>query len=114
MKEQIDKLVQIIKTMCNTIVCNDEFKKNVEDQLNEIEKVIEIETTENENSSKRRYDNNVQYGKNNNNVDESKKNYRIRSHPNSQQDSATGGIDQCARWVRRKNELNLNKKSKLK
>ena len=52
MKEQIDKLVQIIKTMCNTIVCKDEFKKNVEDQLNEIEKVIEIETTKNENSNK--------------------------------------------------------------
>ena len=31
--------------ICNTIVCDDDLKKNVEDQLEEIKQVIEIETT---------------------------------------------------------------------
>ena len=57
----------IKRIMINTAL--DSFRKN-----KNLRYQIDIETIENEKSSKRRYDNNVQHGKNNNNVDESKKN----------------------------------------
>ena len=106
-------LTFIVNAMiCNTIVCNDDLKKNVEDQLEEIKQVIEIETTVDENSNKRSLENDDKYGNNNYNVVESPKKYKIRSHPQSQQSSVTGGINKCVRWVKEMNEMKSNKKSK--
>ena len=98
--------------ICNTIVCDDDLRKNVEDQLEEIKQVIEIETTVAENSNKISLENNEKYGNNNYNVVESPKKYKIRSHPQSQQSSITGGINKCVRWVKEMNEMKSNKKSK--
>lgn len=115
MKEQIDKLVQIIKMMCNAIGCDDAFKQTVEEHLEEVELAIEKENDVIEEVQEERNE------KNNNNMHESSNNSndirskcKIRSHPYSRQNSATGSISQKMKWVRKINALNANSNEKSK
>ena len=57
MKKQIDKLCLIIKMTCNSVACNDNLIKSVDDQLDEINNEVESEIQEVENSNKRRLEN---------------------------------------------------------
>jgi len=111
MKDQIEKLVQIIKMMCNTIECNEEVKKTVEDQLDEIEHVMEKENDVIQDSNAREEESNMSYGSSKNNGNEISNKCKIRPHPYSRQNSATGGVSQKMKWIRKMQEFNLNSNS---
>ena len=94
MKEQIDKLVLIIKMMCNNIE-SDMIKKTVEEQLEEVEFAIEKENEViNEAQDDRNDNNNNDMNDRNNNACDIRSKHKIRSHPCYRQNSATGGISQ--------------------
>ena len=96
MKEQIDKLCLIVKTLCDTIAQNDTIKQSVENQLEEIVKKSDNSANvinSQQNSNKRSLENNKQNGNNQN--DMTQKNWQIRSHPNSKHKGTTSGVEKC-------------------
>ena len=113
MKEQIDKLCLIVKTLCDTIAQNDTIKQSVENQLEEIVKKSDNSANiinSQQNSNKRSLENNKQNENNQNDV--TQKNQKIRSHPNSKHKGATGSVEKCVQQMKEFGNETSNKKSK--
>ena len=89
---------------CSNVVQDKVLKKNAENQSEEIEEVIEVETSTKETLNKRSINNNEKNDKGNNCAVELKKNLKIRPHSQSHQTHATSGIGKCVLWIRRMNE----------
>ena len=113
MKEQIDKLCLIVKTLCDTIAQNDTIKQSVENQLEEIVKKSDNSANvinSQQNSNKRSLENNKQNENNQN--DMTQKNWKIRPYPNSKHKGTTGGVEKCVQWMKEFGNEISNKKSK--
>ena len=110
-KKQIDKLCLIIKMTCNSVACNDNLIKSVDDQLDEINNEVESEIQEVENSNKRRLENSSKDDNQNEKArTESSKKCRVRAHPHSRNQDDTGNI-KCVRFVKDANVLNQKDRS---
>ena len=113
MKKQIEKLQEVIKMICNTIMQEESVRKEVENQLEKIEKEVETNNNDITNTNSNNEDKTNEKEAENDNNDRVQKVGKVRRYPQSQQSNVSGDIENCVQWVKdMNNNIKANKKSK--